>query len=428
MSASVQEIRRLGEDAFARHGIPTTRLESWKYTDVRRTVAPFMEAIENPADSTHHPSDSSDPGPIAGLDAYHIRVHDGLVVDCPDALPDGVEIVPLARLLAEDEARAVEPLGFDEQASLFNGFVALNAARARDGAAICIAPGIVVDRPICIRHTGGGQVAHIRHGIHVGEGARATIIEHYVGGSDAPGFTNVVSHLRLSADSVLTHIRLQQESGRQLHVGRVEACQKRGSRFISHSIALGGSLSRIDIVAGLHEPDASCELNGLYLTDGRQHCDHHTVIEHRAPHCCSREQYRGILGGRSRAVFNGRVVVHKGAVKTDSAQGNANLLLSGKAEIDTKPELEIYNDDVKCAHGATVGQLDENQLFYLKSRGLGEEEARQLLTFAFADEVLAGLGEPAVRRHIEQAAFSKLPHGGDIEAMLTGPTASGGTA
>ncbi|MDQ6966147.1 MAG: SufD family Fe-S cluster assembly protein, partial [Mariprofundaceae bacterium] len=163
---------------------------------------------------------------------------------------------------------------------------------------------------------------------------------------------------------------------------------------------------------------ASCTLNGLYMPTGRQHCDHHTQIDHRAPHCISREHYRGVLDGRARGVFNGKVVVHKGASGTDSAQSNANLLLSDKAEIDAKPELVIHHDDVKAAHGCTVGQLDDKQLFYLKTRGMSEEEARQVLTFAFADTVLTTIGVPSLRRFIEKRAFSKLPLGIDAEDIL----------
>jgi len=205
---------------------------------------------------------------------------------------------------------------------------------------------------------------------------------------------------------------------KQRHVARIEVKQLRDSSYQLHSVELGGALTRVDVVINLAETGASTALNGLFVLNGRQHVDHHTRIDHEAPHCVSRENYRTVLDGRSHGVFNGKVVAHKGAVKTDSAQSNGNLLLSRQAEIDTKPELEIYNDDVKCAHGATVGQLDDKQLFYLRSRGLSEEEAQELLTFAFADEVLATMGDAVVRRYIEQAAFAKMPHADDIEEVL----------
>ncbi len=414
----VEQVREQGRLTFNRLGIPTMRLEHWKYTDVKRAMAPFMDHLGDPPAEAAIDTTAIDALAMENLDAYRMVLIDGRLHQEASALPQGVRADSLATLLAEKPEQGIEPLTTREDAPLFNGFVALNAAHARDGVSICIADGVQLDKPLYILHISSGGAAHICHGIHIGSQSQATVIEHYTGSEDTAGFTNVVSQVRLLQGGSLTHIRLQQESSRQTHIGRVSVCQQRDSRYRSHSIALGAALSRVDLITSLAGTGAACELNGLYLTGGRQHADHHTVIEHRAPYCNSREMYRGVLDGRSRAVFNGRVVVHEGAVKTDSSQSNANLLLSARAEVDTKPELEIYNDDVKCAHGATIGQLDTNQLFYLKSRGLSEDEARQLLTFAFADEVLASIDIPTVRRHIEHAAFSKLPHGVDIEEIL----------
>jgi len=419
MNDIVRKVREQGQAAFARLGLPTTRLETWKYTDVKRAMAPFLERLgEAPTEPETLDAATIKSLSIADLDAYRLILVDGQMVAEASDLPDGMRAESLAALLTEHPEQGIKPMGMEEDAPLFNGFVALNAAYAQDGIGICIGDKIKLNKPLYILHISTGTVAHICHGIHVGEQAEATVIEHYVGLDDVIGFTNVVSQVRLMQAGHLRHIRLQQESGRQTHIGRVSVRQHRDSQFYSHSIALGSALSRVDIITSLAEVGASCDLNGLYLTTGRQHTDHHTVIDHKAPHCTSREMYRGVMDGRSRAVFNGRVVVGEGAIKTDSAQTNANLLLSATAEVDTKPELEIYNDDVKCAHGATIGQLDANQLFYLKSRGLSEEEARQLLTFAFADEVLVSIDIPAVRRHIEHAAFSKLPLGVDISEVL----------
>ena len=194
--------------------------------------------------------------------------------------------------------------------------------------------------------------------------------------------------------------------------------QLANSSYTFHGVEIGGILSRTDLVVNLHGEGASCDLNGLFVLGGRQHVDHHTRIDHKAPHCTSRELYRTVLDGRSHGVFNGKVMVHEGAIKTDSNMSNGNILLSKHAEIDTKPELEIYNDDVKCAHGATIGQLDDKQLFYLRSRGISQEAAQELLTFAFADEVLVAMSNQAVRSYVEKAAFAKLPHSEDLEDML----------
>ncbi|RMG92155.1 MAG: Fe-S cluster assembly protein SufD [Zetaproteobacteria bacterium] len=423
MSTLIQEVRQRGERLFERHGIPHTRLEHWKYTDIRRAIEPWLAEKADVSPGSGYealPTDDVAFQGIDGLDAYRIRVLDGRVIEIPEALPEGVIVQPLARLLADDEARAARILNADEQASLFNGLVALNTARAQDGVVITVEAGIELARPILIQHMGHAQAAHICHALELGAQAHAMVIEHYETPEQTAGFTNVVSRVQLGSGSSLVHVRLQQESSARMHIGRLDVCQQRDSLLKSHVITLGAQTSRLDLVVNLNEAGASCELNGLYLTAGRQHADHHTVIEHRAPYCRSREEYRGILDGRSRAVFNGRVVVHEGAVGTDSEQRNANLLLSDRAEIDTKPELEIYNDDVRCAHGATVGQLDEAQLFYMKARGLDDSQARELLTFAFADEVLVRLDVSAVRRHIERLSFDKLPYAGDFDAMSLG--------
>ncbi|PJA31758.1 MAG: Fe-S cluster assembly protein SufD, partial [Zetaproteobacteria bacterium CG_4_9_14_3_um_filter_53_7] len=299
-----------------------------------------------------------------------------------------------------------------------SSLTAANSALAADGACICIAANTRLDRPLRILHINDGGTSHLRTGIEIGEHAELEIIEHFSGKHETSGLTNSVTAIRLAAGGRCTHYRLQLEAAKQCHNGRVEIKQSRDSAYLLHAVELGGLLSRCDVISKLDEPGASCELNGLFVASNRQHIDHHTRIEHNAPHCISRENYRSVLDGRSHGVFNGKIVVGVGAVKTDSAQNNANLLLSANAEIDTKPELEIYNDDVKCAHGVTVGQLDKNQLFYLKSRGISEEEARQMLTFAFADEILAKMGSQPVRRFIERAAFAKLPLITDLEGML----------
>jgi Fe-S cluster assembly protein SufD len=241
---------------------------------------------------------------------------------------------------------------------------------------------------------------HLRCVVKLGDHAHATLIERYVGLEAAKHLTNSVVQVTLEASSRLTHLRLQEESTGGFHVGRVLVQQAANSSYISHNIQTGAAWSRLDLATDLSAPGASVELNGLYAVNGRQHVDNHTYVNHLAPHTQSRELYRGILDGHGRAVFNGKVRVAKHAVKTDSAQSNHNLLLSKGAEIDTKPELEIYADDVKCAHGATIGQLDEQQLFYLRSRGLDMESARSLLVGAFVERLVSALPLPAVATHV----------------------------
>lgn len=414
-NAGVQALRQRAADTFARTGLPDRRHEDWKYTDISRLTAVLGESWWKPT-TTDAETDIPE---IETLDAYRVVFMAGVFKPEASAIPDHIQLLPLARLLAEDTGDHAQSLfKLNESAPLFNGLLAANSALAGDGLCACIDAGVKLDKPLYVIHI-GNSTAHTLNGIMLGKGAEATLVEHFVGSDEnSAGLSNIATYIRLQDNAALTHYHLQMEGSKQFHVGRVDVKQGRDSHYTLHAVELGGSLSRADIVVNLAETGASCELNGLFVASGRQHIDHHTRIDHNAPHCVSREKYRTVLDGRSHAVFNGKIVVAEGAVKTDSAQSNANLLLSKNAEIDTKPELEIYNDDVKCAHGVTVGQLDENQLFYLKSRGLSEEEARQLLTFAFADEILVSMDIQSIRRFVEKEAFAKLPNMSDLEGLL----------
>jgi len=412
----VQTLRAQAADVFARTGLPERRNEDWKYTDISRIPATLGEAWWLPTPSELSEADLSG---IEGLDAYRIVFVGGEFLPEQSNIPEGVTLQSLSALLADDaDERSHCLFRLDESAPLFNGFLAANSALASDGLCACIGANVKLDKPLYVVYI-GNSTSHILNGMMLGQGAEATLIEHFVGGdSNSAGLNNIATYLRLGENAELTHYRLQMEDTKQFHIGRVEVNQAGNSRYTLHAVELGASLSRADIVVNLAKTGASCDLNGLFVASGRQHIDHHTRIDHNAPHCRSRESYRTVLDGRAHAVFNGKIVVAEGAVKTDSAQSNGNLLLSKNAEIDTKPELEIYNDDVKCAHGVTVGQLDEDQLFYLKSRGLSETEARQLLTFAFADEVLVAMDSKLIRCFIEKEAFSKLPNMSDLEGFL----------
>lgn len=417
MTQAVETSRRQARDLFAAMGLPTTRQEDWKYTDLSRMQAALGEGWQQPAAPAALDSGAPERMAIPALDAYRIVFVDGAFRSALSNLPDAVSALSFGELAAGQPELAAGLLKTDADAPLFNGLAAFNAATAADGLYFCIGDKVVLDKPLYLLHIGNGGTAALRHGIVLGRQAEATVIEHYAGTAEAAGLTSIVNNIRLQADATLTHYRLQQEGAKQFQIGRVDVRQAENSRYMLHSVELGGALTRSDIIVRMEGEGAACDLNGLFVLGGRQHVDHHTRVDHAGPHCTSRENYRTVLDGRARAVFNGKIVVHAGAVKTDSAQSNANLLLSDKAEIDTKPELEIYNDDVKCSHGATVGQLDQSQLFYLKSRGLTEEAARQVLTFAFADAVLVGM-DSRVRRHIEQAAFVKLPGLNELEGLL----------
>ena len=416
MSAALQRIRETAWQAFEEQGLPTTRAEDWKYTDLSRITALLGEQwwqAESVGDV-----DANDFA-IAGLDAHLLVFVNGAFNADASDLPASVSITSLAELIQDDADSSSELLAFMPDEPLASGLTAVNSALANDGACICVPDHIILDKPLRLLHVSSGGATHLRTGIQLGLHAKAEIIEQFAGNHAEAGLTNSVTAIRMAEGSKLTHYRLQMEASKQCHNGRVEIKQQRDSAYTLHAVELGSMLSRVDVVSKLEAENAACELNGLFVAANRQHIDHHTRVEHNAPHCMSRELYRTVLDGRAHGVFNGKIVVAEGAVKTDSAQSNANLLLSSNAEIDTKPELEIYNDDVKCAHGATVGQLDKNQLFYLKSRGISEEEAKQMLTFAFADEALAKMENSAVRRFVEKAAFAKLPNLSDLEGMLT---------
>lgn len=416
----VRVMRKCALERFFKQGIPTTRNEAWKYTDVRKYTG-RLGTLSAEKSASEISVEALSEFFFKDLECHRVVVVDGRVsseLSSLSTLPAGVRVESMAKMLAE-EAHLLEPYMHDQHLS--GAFSELNAAVMRDGIYIDIPDGIAVEKPLHLFFLSQGRgedSSHIRNLIVAGEYSQATVIEHFgsLGGSRA--FINVATDVELHRSARVEHYKLQQSDINEVNIGSVRVHQHRDSYYHSHSVAFGAALSRRDIHVELNGEGAECMLNGLYLVGGRQHVDHHTRIDHVRPDCKSRESYKGIIDGRARAVFNGKVVVHKGADRTDSAQSNANLLLSDKAEIDTKPDLEIHADDVKCAHGATVGQLDMNQLFYLRSRGLSVEEARNVLMFAFADEVLASIKVPEVRRYLERAAFEKLPYGAGLEEML----------
>jgi len=273
----------------------------------------------------------------------------------------------------------------------------------QDGLLLELDPDATLKVPLEILHVSAPDTApsshHLRCIVRLGRGAKAMLVERYVGLEGAKNLSNAVTQVELTERSELTHVRLQEESAQGFHVGRALVQQAADSKYISHNLQLGALWSRLDIHTRLTAQGARAELNGLYAVNGRQHIDNHTRVDHLAPGTVSREFYRGILDGQGRAVFNGQVVVAPHAVKTDAEQANHNLILSRGAEIDTKPELQIDADDVKCSHGATIGQLDEDQLFYLRSRGLDAAAARGLLIAAFAERLMAALPHPALADH-----------------------------
>jgi Fe-S cluster assembly protein SufD len=291
-------------------------------------------------------------------------------------------------------------------------FVALNMAFLDDGACIQVAAGAVVQQPIHVvflaQNGSRSMMAHPRVLVVLGANSQASIVETYAGPPGARYFTNTVTEIVLGENAVLDHYKLQYESDEAFHVGAIHVRAERSASCTSHSVSIGGALVRNDVVAVLDGEGVECTLNGLYVADAHRLVDHHTTIDHARPHCGSREVYKGILAGHARGVFNGKIIVRPDAQKTDAKQTNRALLLSEDAVINTKPQLEIFANDVKCTHGAAVGQLDDEALFYLRSRGLSDREGRRLLIHAFAADVLNRLPLAAVRSGVEDRLRQQL--------------------
>ncbi len=398
---------------FRENGFPTTRLEEWKYTDIKPILQRQFTLATGAGTDTDH--DLPESVRLTGLDCHELVFVNGHLVATHlqnNDLPGGVIIKPLQQALEENNDLIRQHLNRYAEAGK-NGFSALNTAFIRNGAVVFIPKGTILQKPLNLLYLCDKQdrpyACNPRNLIVLEDCAQATVIETYYGTDGAEYLTNTTTEISLAGGASLEHYKLQQESMSGFHVGNTQVHQKQDSHFTSHSISLGGKLVRNDIDVRLLERGSHAALNGLYIAGKSQHIDNHTRIDHLSPHTGSEETYRGVLSGRARGVFNGKVVVHKDAQKTTAHQSNANLLLSGNAEIDTKPELEIYADDVKCSHGATIGQLDENMLFYLRSRAINEDLAKSLLTFAFADDVISRIRLEPVRRQLEYIVVGRLP-------------------
>jgi len=396
--------------AFEQRGFPSRREEEWKYT----SVAEFLRH------RFHVVPDGRGADAAASLarrfalehDAAHLLVfHNGRyapALSAPGRLPAGVVLGSLADAL-NTAPDILQPYLSSEDQPL--AFSALNAAFMADGAYLHLQRDTVLEAPLHLLFlsTEAGGASYPRNVIVAEAGAHASVIEHYAGTDDLTYFTNAVTRIFAEANAVIEHHKLQQEGCGAFHVAGIHAIQGRDSRVESHSFTLGAALTRNDIATVFDASGCETTLSGLYLAGASQHVDNHTCIDHRHPNGTSRQNYRGVLDGRSHAVFNGKVIVHPAAQKTNAYQANHNLLLSNDAEIDTKPQLEICADDVKCGHGATVGRLDETQLFYLRSRGIDEIVARNMLVHAFAHDVIDRIRVPSLRTRLEQFLLSRLP-------------------
>ncbi len=404
-------VRRLAMDRFAQLGFPTPRNEDWHFTSVSRIAEAEFQPLRSPSGEVQ-------PEHLARFDfgadwplVVFVNGRFNARLSTLSRLPAGVRVLELARAWREApellEAHLAKVAAFQEHA-----FTALNTAFMHDGVVVHVSRDVKIDTPIHVLFIADANAAkgvlHPRNLIVAERHASAAVIESYVALGDATYYTNAVTEVVVEDGATLRHVKVQRESPRAFHVHTIEASEGRDSHFLSFSFATGAALSRTNVYTTLGGEGGGATLNGLYVVDGEQHVDHQTRIDHAEPNCFSREIYKGILDGSSHGVFNGKVYVRPVAQKTDGKQTNNNLLLSERARVDTKPQLEIFADDVKCTHGATVGRLDEQALFYMKSRGIGDARARNLLTYAFAADVLETIELEPVVRHLERITLERF--------------------
>lgn len=410
--AWLNELRESGISTFASLGFPTPKSEEWKYTSLE-PIAAVNFSQRHGAVKKIAEADLLNGAFADGHCARLVFLNGSYAPEfgSRDNLPEGVRLESLAELIKRNDELLFAQLGRHANHRR-QALVALNTAFIRDGAVVVVPPGCHLPEPIYLIFASGVEgeqlVSHPRTLIFLGAGSEAKIVESYFGMTGESYFCNPVTELIADTDSLVEHYRVQHEGEAGFHTGNFEAKLARGAHLTAHAVTLSGSLVRNDVHVSLDGEGAECILNGLYLGSGRQHIDNSTVIEHVQPRASSFELYKGILNGASHGVFNGKIVVHKGAQKSDARQVNKNLLLSDNAVVNTKPQLEIHADDVKCSHGSTIGQIDPDALFYFRSRGLGLVEARRILSAAFAADVVGRIKVAFLRDRLDQYILEKF--------------------
>lgn len=411
---------------FAESGFPGPRDEDWKYLNLRQLERAALPLAEVNGEVTMTAQTLSQLGYDASAAIVAAQANGQparlLGMPSPSAEVAGVTVMTLANALATQcwSGLVKTHLGTVADATT-DGFAALNGASLTDGYFIHVAADVKAELPILLVSVwddGGESAVSPRHLIVLENGANAQLVEHCYSECGTAYLHNTVAEIVLAQGARLEHTKLQEEGPKAFHVATIEAHVAADAHYVSHAVSVGGALSRHDVNVHLLGGQANCTLNGLYLGSARQQVDFHTRIHHRVPDCQSEQLYKGILSGSSRGVFNGQVHVHEDAQRSDAQQESHNLLLSRNAEIDTKPQLEILADDVKCTHGTTVGQLDETMLFYLRSRGVPEVQARGLLTFGFAHDLVERITVPSVADRVEHILVEVLPHGEEVKALV----------
>ncbi len=398
------DARAEGLASHLAYGVPTTRHEEWKYTSLRGLVeaGPWALAPEAGPDA-----DAVLAWEVPGVDTYRIVFVNGR--HAPSLSSSGsIEGLEIGVLSASDDARLAELVDHATDVRR-HGFAGLNSALFMDGALIRLARGCRPDRPVHVLHVStGGGVRFPRVLVVCEPESDATLIETYASLDATPGFTDAVTEIYVAPNAHLEHIKVQRENEASFHIALTGVRQEHDSAYNGYSVTFGGALTRNDLNVFLGGSNIHSRMDGVYALTGDQLCDNHTRLDHAFPHCDSFEVYKGVLDDRSTGVFNGKIFVHEDAQKTDAKQTNQAILLSRHATVNTKPQLEIFADDVKCTHGATIGQLREEALFYLQSRGISKNDAEALLVYAFASEVLEKITVPALRASLEAALYEKL--------------------
>ncbi len=414
--------RQAGLARFTELGFPTTRVEDWRFTSVERIVRtpfdlPGAQAVE-PAAAALEPFIPPDLN-AATLVFVNGRYAPGL--SSVAAMPDRVRVVPLAEAIAAGDELVRTHLA-DGVTLADDAFAALNTAFIGDGVLIHVPARQCVQTPIHVLNVAApGRepiMTHPRNLIVCDEGSEATVIEHYVALGEGVVLNNAVTQIEVGANANVSHYLIEQENSQSFNVSSLFIHQHGHSSAASHTVLFGGALVRNNVHPVLDGERCECLINGLFVGDGEQHLDNFMRVEHAAPHGDSRQFYKGILSDKAHGVFSGRIYVAQVAQKTDAKQTNANLLLSDTAQIDTKPQLEIYADDVKCTHGATIGQLDEDAVFYLRSRGIHENAARAMVMYAFAAESFERMQLEPLRTWLGRELLAKLPEGAFLQSIV----------
>jgi Fe-S cluster assembly protein SufD len=410
----VELLRESAMDRFESLGFPSVSDEEWKYTNLaqltKRNFQPVSTAGTSEIDKdslrrfSYPETATTQLVVVNGFLRSDLSSTKGVGSVVALELSTAIADAKYSKIIREYLARNAK---YND-----NGLTALNTAFLQSGVFVLIPRNAKLETPLQISFLSDPQQANSasfpRVLVVAEENSAATLIESYAGLTEGPYFTNAVVEVVLNEGARLEHYRLQRENSKAFHVATTSATLGSGSSYDVTSINLGGELSRHDIQVTMDHEGSECWVDGLYAVGAGQHTDTHSVIDHQQPHCTSHQLYKGILDGNARAVFNGKVFVRKGAQKTDAMQTNKNLLLSNEARVDTKPQLEIFADDVKCAHGAAVGQIDEEELFYLKARGLNPELARNLLTYGFAEEVIAKIKVDSLKNQIDEVVLNHL--------------------